>query len=113
MRRTWKSFLSLLLAIAMILSLGTAGFALDDENEAAEPAEEIAEEAGGSGVELPFEKVDNDIISERLPLASQEVEEEEPTYADDELVYVHMLECAAGLRICFFQQIKNLYCLLF
>ena len=78
MRRTWKSFLSLLLAIAMILSLGTAGFALDDENEAAEPAEEIAEEAGGSGVELPFEKVDNDIISERLPLASQEVEEEEP-----------------------------------
>lgn len=91
MRRTWKSFLSLLLAIAMILSLGTAGFALDDENEAAEPAEEIAEEAGGSGVELPFEKVDNDIISERLPLANQAVEEEEPTYADDELVRVSIV----------------------
>ena len=91
MRRTWKSFLSLLLAIAMILSLGTAGFALNDENEAAEPAEEIAEEAGGSGVELPFEKVDNDIISERLPLASQEVEEEEPTYADDEPVRVSIV----------------------
>ena len=91
MRRTWKSFLSLLLAFAMILSLGTAGFALDDETEAAAPAEEVVEEAGGTGVELPFEKVDNDIISERLPLANQEVEEEEPTYADDELVRVSIV----------------------
>ncbi len=91
MRRTWKSFLSLLLAFAMILSLGTAGFALDDETEAAAPAEEVVEEAGGTGVELPFEKVDNDIISERLPLANQAVEEEEPSYADDELVRVSIV----------------------
>ena len=91
MRRTWKSFLSLLLAFAMILSLGTAGFALDDETEAAAPAEETAEEVSGTGVELPFEKVDNDIISERLPLANQAVEEEEPTYADDELVRVSIV----------------------
>ena len=91
MRRTWKSFLSLLLALAMILSLGTAGFALDDETEAAAPAEETAEEVSGTGVELPFEKVDNDIISERLPLANQAVEEEEPSYADDELVRVSIV----------------------
>ena len=91
MIRTWKSFLSLLLAFAMILSLSTAGFALDEETEAAAPAEETAEEVSGTAVELPFEKVDNDIISERLPLASEAVEEEEPTYADDELVRVSIV----------------------
>ena len=91
MRRTWKNFLSLLLAVAMILSLGTSGFALDNETEAAAPVEETAEEVSSTGVELSFEKVDNDIISERLPLANEAVEEEEPTYADDELVRVSIV----------------------
>ena len=91
MRRTWKTFLSLLLVFAMVLSLGTVGFALDGEEQADPPVEETAEEAGGNGVELPFEKVDNDIISERLPLAHEEVEEEEPTYADDEIVRVSIV----------------------
>ena len=96
MRRTWKNFLSLLLALAMILSLGTAGFALDDETEAAAPAEETAEEISGTGVELPFEKVDNDIISERLPLANAAVEEAEPPYADDEPVRVSIVLSGAS-----------------
>ncbi len=91
MRRTWKHFLSMLLVFAMVLSLGTVGFALDEETEAAAPAEEAAEEAGSTGVELSFEKVDNDIISQRLPLAHDEVEEDEPMYADDELVRVSIV----------------------
>lgn len=92
MRRTWKNFLSLLLVFAMILSLGATGFAIDnDEPEAPAPAEETAEEASGTGVELSFEKVDNDIISERLPFAHEEVEEEEPAYADDEIVRVSIV----------------------
>ena len=92
MRRTWKNFLSLLLVFAMVLSLGATGFALDnDEPEAEAPAEEAVQEPSGSGVELSFEKVDNDIISERLPLAHGELEEEEPIYADDELVRVSIV----------------------
>ncbi len=91
MRRTWRNFLSLLLAFAMVLSLGTTGFALDGENEPAEPVEEPVEETRGTGVELSFEKVDNDIISERLPFAHEALEEEEPSYADDELVRVSIV----------------------
>jgi lactocepin len=92
MRRTWKNFLSLLLVFAMILSLGATGFAIDNEEpENPAPAEETTEETGGTGVELSFEKVDNDIISERLPFAHEEVEEDEPTYADDEIVRVSIV----------------------
>ena len=91
MRRTWKTFLSLLLVFAMVLSLGVSGFALDDETEAPAPTEEPAGEPSGTGVELSFEKVDNDIISERLPFANKEVEEEEPAYADDEIVRVSIV----------------------
>ncbi len=92
MSRTWKSFLSLLLVVAMVLSLGVSGFALEDEEiEAAEPAEEPAEEVGSTGVELTFEKVDNDIISERIPFAHEAVEEEEPLYADEDLVRVSIV----------------------
>ena len=58
MRRTWKNFLSLLLAIAMILSLGATAIAEPETTEA---------EATGNVTELSFEQVDNDIISERLP----------------------------------------------
>ncbi|MBR5094446.1 MAG: S8 family serine peptidase, partial [Oscillospiraceae bacterium] len=96
MRRTWKSFLSLLLVFAMVLSLGVSGFALDDETEATAPTEETAEEPSGSGVELSFEKVDNDIISERLPFASDPVEEDEPLYADDEFVRVSIVLLGAS-----------------
>ena len=92
MRRTWKNFLSLLLVFSMILSLGATGFALDNEEpEVTAPAEETSEEVSGTGVELSFEKVDNDIISERLPFAHEEVEEEEPTYADDDIVRVSIV----------------------
>ena len=88
MKRTWRSILSLLLVFAMVLSLGATGFALEEEPEAEAPAEQIAEEPGGSGVGLSFEQVDNDIISERLPLAARAYEEPEPEHADDELVRV-------------------------
>ena len=91
MRRTWKNFLSLLLVFAMVLSLGATGFALEEEPEVTAPAEEPAEEPGGTGVELSFEKVDNDIIPERLNLAHDPVEEEEPLYADDEYVRVTII----------------------
>ncbi|MBQ6273757.1 MAG: S8 family serine peptidase [Oscillospiraceae bacterium] len=91
MRRTWKNFLSLLLVFAMVLSLGATGFALEEEPEVTAPAEEPAEEPGGTGVELSFEKVDNDIIPERLNPAHDPVEEEEPLYADDEYVRVTII----------------------
>ena len=91
MRRTWRNFLSLLLVFAMVLSLGATGFALEEEPEVTAPAEEPAEKSGGTGVELSFEQVDNDIISDRLPLAHDPVEEEEPTHADDEYVRVSIV----------------------
>ncbi len=82
MRRTWRNILSLLLAFAMIVSLGATGIA--------EPETTPAEE-GSTVTELPFEKVDNDIISERLPSAYEPYEEAEPPYADDELVRVSIV----------------------
>jgi lactocepin len=96
MRRTWKNFLSLLLVFAMILSLGATGFALEEENEVTAPTEETTEEPGSTGVELSFEKVDNDIISERLPFAHEPMEEEEPVYADDEYVRVSIVLLGAS-----------------
>lgn len=81
MSRTWKRFLSLLLVATLVLSLGATGFA----------AEEPAEEAGSNGVAVDFEQVDNDIISERLPLAHQVNEEAQPEYTDDELVRVSIV----------------------
>ncbi len=103
MSRTWKSILALLLIFAMVLSLGTVGFALDDEPEAEAPAEEPAnapeedsaeesdEGAGGTVVSLPFEKVDNDSISARFPMEDKAIEEAEPLFADDEIVRVSIV----------------------
>ena len=83
MRRTWKNFLSLLLAIAMILSLGATAIAEPETTEA---------EATGNVTELSFEQVDNDIISERLPLANElTLEEKDPLYADEDIVRVSIV----------------------
>lgn len=86
MRRTWKSFLSLLLAFAMILSLGVTGFA-----QGTEPEETGAEETGGTVAALPFEKVDNDVIPERFPFANELEEVEDPLYADEDVVRVSIV----------------------
>ena len=53
MTMTWKRFLSLLLALTMILSLGVTGFADDGETEEEETAAEIEE----SDEELPEETI--------------------------------------------------------
>ena len=87
MSRTWKRFLSLLMAATLLLSLGVSGFAANDN--AAEPAE--AEQAFSSAVELPFQQVDNDTVPQDFPLANPAELEEEPLYADDEIVRVSIV----------------------
>ena len=82
MSRTWKKFLSLLLVFSMVLSLGINANAVNDGKVG---------KTNGSGVELSFEKVDNDTITQRLPHAHEAVEAEEPTYADDESVRVSIV----------------------
>ena len=87
MSRTWKRFLSLLMAATLLLSLGVSGFAANDN--AAEPAE--AEQAFSSAVELPFQQVDNDTVPQDFPLANPAELEEEPLYADDDIVRVSIV----------------------
>ncbi|MCR5664548.1 MAG: S8 family serine peptidase [Oscillospiraceae bacterium] len=87
MSRTWKRLLSILLAAAMVLSLGITGWAIDDGK--------------GETPVVTWEKVDDSVLPLRHGRGEvTELGTEVPEYADDEVVRVSIvLDKASTLEV--------------